>query len=327
MDMFLKVRNLFASKILKNSYVLNYLYNYYYLKKNKKKFLDEMYRRAQLSFFDYKELSVELPFCPLEFVKDTNLYGYADSIKKYTGLSKLNVSMEHGLYYDDNYIPLASYSKTIRKIITMSEIRKSLNEKMLKKKAIAIGPYIHYANSILSKDAISKLKKKYGKILLYFPSHGSVEKKYSYEIDSFIQEINKIKDVYGFDTVFVNMYYYDILHTDYAFKYEEAGFIVTTAGHRYDLNFLSRLKSIIELADATVSNSFGTNIGFSIYLNKPFIYLSKESTLSDKTMISEVLNAFHDNKLTITEQQYSLVSKYWGFDSIKTPEQIRDFCN
>lgn len=327
MDIFLKARNFFASKILKNSYVLNYLYNYYYLKKNKKKFFDEIYRRAQLSVFDYKELSVELPFCPLEYVKDTNLYGYADSIKKYTGLSMLNVSMEHGIYYDEKYIPLASYSKTIRKIVTMSEIRKCLNEEKVKKKTLAIGPYIHYATSILSKEEISKLKKKYGKILLFFPSHGSVEKKYSYEIDSLIKEINKIKDLYGFDTVFVNMYYYDILHTDYASKYEEVGFIVTTAGHRYDLNFLSRLKSIIELADATVSNAFGTNIGFSIYLNKPFIYLSEEGVFSNKTMISEVLNAFHAKKLTITEQQYSLVSKYWGFDSIKTPDQIRDFCN
>lgn len=44
-------------------------------------------------------------------------------------------------------------------------------------------------------------------------------------------------------------------------------------------------------------------------------------------MVSEVLSSFKDYSLEITEQQYSVVSKYWGFDSIKSPENISDFCN
>ena len=121
--------------------------------------------------------------------------------------------------------------------------------------------------------------------------------------------------------------YYDILYTNYASLYEEAGFVITTAGHRYDLNFISRLKSIIELADATASNAFGTNIGFSIYLKNPFLYIHSDSIVSDNSMVSEVLTSFKDYNLKITEQQYSVVSKYWGFDSIKTPDQIKIFCN
>lgn len=152
MNISLRVRNFIASKILKDSFILNYLYNMFYLIKNKKSFLDEISNRSYLSIISYKELSQELPFCPLEFVKDTNFYGYAHSIKKYAGLPNLNASIEHGLYYEDNYIPLASFSKTITKIITMSEIRKNLNEKIVKKKTLAIGPYIHYADSLLSEE-------------------------------------------------------------------------------------------------------------------------------------------------------------------------------
>jgi hypothetical protein len=280
-----------------------------------------------LSIISYKELSQELPFCPLEFVKDTNFYGYAHSIKKYAGLPNLNASIEHGLYYEDNYIPLASFSKTITKIITMSEIRKNLNEKIVKKKTLAIGPYIHYADSLLSEEEKKVIKNKYGKILLFFPSHGCVEGKTSYEIDSLIDNLTNMKEHFKFDTIFVNMFYYDVLHTNYASIYEKAGFVITTAGHRYDLNFVSRLKSIIEIADATASNAFGTNIGFSIYLKKPFFYLHNEDIVSDNTMVSEVLSSFKDYSLEITEQQYSVVSKYWGFDSIKSPENISDFCN
>ena len=103
----LRVRNYFASKVLKNSFSLDYLYNTFYLLKNKKRFLGEISSRAQLSIFDYKRLAQELPFCPLEFVKDTNFYGYAYSIKKYAGIPIIYASIEHGLYYEDSYIPLA----------------------------------------------------------------------------------------------------------------------------------------------------------------------------------------------------------------------------
>lgn len=321
----LRVRNFLASKMLKNSYVLNYLYNKLYLIINKKRFLREISSRAQLSVFDYKELAQELPFCPLEFVKDTNFYGYANSIKKYAKISNINASIEHGLYYEDNYIPSASYSKTIIKIITMSEIRKELNERLVKKKTLAIGPYIHYANSLLSPKEINRIKEKYGRILLFFPSHGSVEGNNAYDIETLINELMIIKERFKFDTIVINMFYYDILHTDYASMYEKAGFVITTAGHRYDLNFISRLKSIIELADATASNAFGTNIGFSIYLKKPFFYLHNEDIVSDNTMVSEVLSSFKDYSLEITEQQYSVVSKYWGFDCIRTPEELKMF--
>lgn len=328
MRLSLRVRNYFASKLLKNSFILNYLYNAFYLIKNKKRFLDEISRRSHLSIFDYKELAQELPYCPLEFVKDTNFYGYANSIKKYAKISNINASIEHGLYDEkNNYIPLASYSKTIIKIITMSDIRKELNERIVKKKTLAIGPYIYYANSLLSPEEIKSVKEKYGRILLFIPSHGCVEGNNAYDIETLINELKIIKERFKFDTVVVNMFYYDILHTNYASLYEEAGFYITTAGHRYDLNFISRLKSIIELADATASNAFGTNIGFSIYLKKPFLYIHPNSIISDNSMVSEVLSSFNGYNLGITEQQYSVVSKYWGFDCIKTPEQIKDFCN
>lgn len=323
----LKTRNFLASNILKNSFVLNKIYNQIYIFKNKKFFLDEVFKRKTLSLFDFKELSAEMPFCPLEFVKDTNFYGYAHSIKKYTGLDRLNCSMEHGLYYVDDYMPTATYSRTITKVITLNERRKKLIEGLTDKPALAIGPYIYYAESLLTEEEKLAIKEKYGRILLFFPQHGTVEDCVSYDIKRNIEELVVLKKVFHFDSVFVNMFYFDVLYTQYAEEYEKAGFKITTAGHRYDLNFISRLKSIIELADATASNAFGTNIGFSIFLQKPFLYIHSDSIVSDNTMVSEVLTSFMDYNINISEQQYSVVSKYWGFDCIKTPEQIKDFCN
>ena len=45
--------------------------------------------------------------------------------------------------------------------------------------------------------------------------------------------------------------------------------MVVTAGYIMDPLFLSRLKSIIQLSDLTMSNNVGTHLGYCIYLNKP----------------------------------------------------------
>lgn len=326
MTLSLKIRNFIGSKILKNSFVLNTIYNRIYVWKNKAIFMKEVDRRKKLSVLDYNELSQELPFCPIEFVKDSNFYGYANCIKKSAGLDVLDCSIEHGLYYDDSYIPSASFSRTIKKIITLSDIRVRLISEKTGKPTLAIGPYIHYANSLLSNDQKKVIKEKYGKILLFFPSHGDVEGKVSYNVKNIVNRILELKEKYSFDTIFVNMYYYDILYnTKFVREYEKAGFYITTAGHRYDLNFISRLRSIIELSDMTVANGFGTNIGFSIYLNKPFVYIGDNNMQNYGIMVPEVLSCFKEDSTEITAQQLKVVAKYWGFDCIKTPDEIRSF--
>ena len=98
MKLKLKIRNFIGSKILKNSYFINRLYNDFYIWRNKKHFIEEINIRKSLSIFSYVELSKELPFCPIEFVKDSNFYGYAHNIKKYANVKDFNCSIEHGLY-------------------------------------------------------------------------------------------------------------------------------------------------------------------------------------------------------------------------------------
>ena len=292
--------------------------------RNKRRFITEVKRREKLSIFDYTELSQELPFCPIEFVKDSNFYGYAYSIKKCVGIDKLNkgCSIEHGLYYEDNYIPSASYSKTIKTIVTLSDIRKEIIERNVKKEAIPIGPYIHYAESLLSVEEIDEIKKKYGRILLFFPSHGSVEGNDSYDVQIMINKLQDIRNKYSFDTVFVNMFYYDVLYSHYVEIYKKAGFVITTAGHRYDLNFIARLKSIIELSDMVVSNAVGTNIGYSIYMKKPTAILD-EANYEKGSMVAEVSSALQNISEIILPEQYEVVSKYWGFNCVKTPEELK----
>ena len=204
----MKFRNKLG-QLLKNSVQLNSLYNIFYKVINKRTFFAEQKKRKTLSIFNYQELATPIPYYPLEFVKDSNFYGQNYWVKEFTGLKSINASTEHGLYYGD-YIPYSSYCKTIKKIITFSLVRKNVLEK-LQKPVVVIGPYIHYVPTLLTTDQISKIRSEYGKILLFFPTHSTREGGRTYSVQAYIKDLKAFAQKKGFDSIFVCMYYYDIL--------------------------------------------------------------------------------------------------------------------
>ena len=126
--------------------------------------------------------------------------------------------------------------------------------------------------------------------------------------------------------------------------YLDAGFRVVTSGHKFDPYFLSRQRFLIRLADATASNSVGTHIGYCLYYGKPHRLITSEldensptptaaklatvgrSTKTDLTYTQEteeVAHQFNTTEWLITPAQRAVVSKYWGTDLVKSPEQIR----
>lgn len=311
----------FFGKVLKDNPFANALYNAMYKIKNKKSFFRIQQERENMSIFDYKGLSERIPYYPIEFVKDSNFYGQNFWIKKYADIQHLNASIEHGLYYGD-YIPYSSYCKTIKKIITFSLLRKQVLMK-LNKPVITIGPYIHYVPSLLKDEEQLSIRNNHGRILLFIPTHTTREGGMKYDVDENIRTLKVLAEEKEFDTIWVCMYYYDILHSDLSRQYEQAGFTIVTAGHKLDLNFLCRLKSIISLADYTVSNFVGTHVGYCIYMQKPhWIINPLDYSTASKDFI-EITRAFLSYSETITKEQNEVVAKYWGFDQIKTSDDLR----
>ena len=76
------LRRILASA-LKNSYLLNGLYNTYYRLLNRKKFFEIIERRKKLSIFQYEALAAPILYYPMESVKDSNFYGQSYAIKEY----------------------------------------------------------------------------------------------------------------------------------------------------------------------------------------------------------------------------------------------------
>lgn len=296
-----------------------------------KKYEEEMKKREKLDFFHFRELAEDMPVNPKEYGYNS-FYGNDRMLRNYLKLDKdikLNAVIEHGLY-TRNSIEFIESVHDFPRIYTFSIYRKKILEKFIKNKEIvSIGPYIKYAKGFYSDDKIKLLKRKYGKVLLVFLCHSTHHLFAKFDSNLFLLEIEKVKKIGGYDTVFVNVYWKDIVDK----KYEDFLFdhyVIVSAGHIYDSLFLDRLKNIIDLSDMTMSNSCGTHIGYCICQGKPHYYFNQKieyehdddssnriengSNEIRKNFCSEVNKIFGFYSEGILKEQTKFVEKYWGLN-------------
>lgn len=309
--------------------------------KNGKRYNKKIKYRAKLSIFDIEELSNDLENPYDEYVFDNNMYGIGFWLKKYANIgSKLNTYIEHGLFLGD-YIEIDEKEWYVKSITTMSEKRRiHLVNNGINKQINVIGPYINYADYYTNYSEFLKLKKKLGRTLLIFPSHSTkniLESNFSHQI---IKYVNLHK--HEFDTIMINLYYIDACNKDILAEYRNENYMLTCAGHKFDPYFLSRLKTIISLADMTASNSgsIGTHIGYCLSLNKPhhiFETISEKKPRNEvgvKLLNSvnvireheklEIENVFSKYSEEINKIQYTVACNYWGLNEIKSKGEISD---
>lgn len=275
-----------------------------------------------------------------EICKPNDYYGHARTLKKFADLD-LNYNIKsvisHGLTFR-NEMWKAEKEAELPCYVTFSEERKYTINKNSNKAFFAIGPYIHYAETHIERKKIISYKKQMGKTLLVIPTHSTHWIDAHYDIDYFNSEIKNISN--QFNTVLVCIYWKDILR-GLSKKYQKLGYLCTTAGHIYRCNFLSRLKSILSIADTVISNSIGTHLAYSIYMNKPFYYIEQEIKHiqhrndipgpGDKIEISKyrriLKKLFSEFTPRITREQLETVSYWAGFNDIKTKKELKKiFC-
>lgn len=157
---------------------------------------------------------------------------------------------------------------------------------------------------------------------------------YDYDNYEFITEINRLST--SFDSVLICMYWVDIQEGRHKI-YEKEGFVIVTAGHRNDSNFLRRLRDIILISSMTMSNRPGTHIGYCIALGKSHYLFNQEYKLYGKNVKNEffernsssyltsvanekneIIEAFSTYNENITSKQLEIAEKYWGKHEIKT---------
>lgn len=309
------------------------------LNKKSKKMTEE---RSQLSIFDYQSAIEDMPLYPADLVHDNNYYGLSYWLQKFMNKkSPLNSYIEHGLVLG-SFVKTDAIEWCVPKIMTLSETRANHIRKMTSKPVLKIGPYIHYADDLLSEQDFNKLKQKEGKILLVFPSHSIKNVETLFNNNDLITFIESKKD--DFDSIIICLYWRDALNKELVESYINKGYKITSAGHIHDPNFLSRLKSIIKLSDFVLSNSVGTHIGYITYLNKPqmifeqkvdynvskndtrtFTQRNEENFDTAVVEMNEIIKAFDSFSYEITSHQRDVINKYWGLSELKTKNELLDF--
>lgn len=290
-----------------------------------------------VDYFDCDNLIFPNHKVPYGFGSVT-FYGNWKGVSKLKGhrFNFITEYLEHGLSFYEDYhaVPAIGYvdRKSIKTIYTYSEKRKSiieqyLNSKNLKKKVIAVGPYIKGADFFHSESELKLIKEKYGKILLVFPVHSMEGADAQYSANDFIEKILQIRN--QFDNIFVCVYWKDLLsHDPFVDLCKKNNFIIVSNGHRSDPMFLSRQKDLIFLSDMIMTNGIGSYIGYGICMNKPLYYYNQktEYKLSNNPYEHLVKNneenldehkrkfgeLFGKPSFDITQEQLQYIQELWG---------------
>ncbi|MEW5775033.1 MAG: hypothetical protein AB1916_16055 [Thermodesulfobacteriota bacterium] len=250
-------------------------------------------------------------------------------MKSYAGLSvreSLKASMEHGAGLDNRCWD-ELLNAPLPAVLVMSPFRRDVVGRLTGKQVHILGPFIHYANPAMNEEETEAQRRRLGRMLLAFPVHSSHNITFEYSVDRFCRNLERLGK--GFDSIVVNVYWKDVL-LGKADEYTRRGFEVVSCGHMFDLDFLSRLKTLINLASLTVSNSMTTALGYSLHLGIPHVYLPELLGIwadTPETYAREFTSyhsprsfdfdtfekAFGDSEAGITPAQLSIARRYWGF--------------
>lgn len=279
-----------------------------------------------------------------EVYRGNALYGLGRVLRDYCGvIDSPKACIEHGVYFGE-YVNHSETDKSeLPALFTPSPYRLEQIRKASSVPVCIVGPYIAYSKDYLDNKSIEIIRDRLGKTILAIPSHSVSGEAVSYDYKDFINEIRRVQNTINAQTILVMLYYQDILNGDAAI-FEDAGFIVVTCGYREDRHFLERQRSLIKLADFTMSNSIGTHVGYCVYMGKPhysfkqwheynIVLHSEKDGAKAQAELSEqeaVRDAFSSCEEAITEQQLSICEKYWGFDYVRSKEEMRsilDICS
>lgn len=292
--------------------------------------------RSRLKFTEIYPLSQPIGmFAPFtnEIHPPNDWYGHAHILKKFLNISQsyqFKFILEHGLYLNEQ-VDQIDNETNLPTFLTYSNYRKEIL-KSYRKHVFSIGPFIHYAQSILSEKEIKLEKKRLGRSLLFFPAHSTPIIGMNFNAKMLCKKIKSLARDY--DSIRICLYWKDIqMGRDRIYK--DFGFECVTAGHMLDPNFLPRLKSLISISDLTASNIISSQTGFSIHLEKPHIVLMDQLNLNTtqnwKNRINEIFASkgyieifeeFSKPNYKITKKQRDLIKKYWGTDNVRSKSQL-----
>lgn len=267
-------------------------------------------------------------------------YGNLKVLRNYAGANDID-EIYSPIIAHNNIKALFSTCFAYKKAVVFSGeyYQKEIHERFPYVPVFSVGPYLQYAKGIYSDSTVDILKKRNGKTLTVFMPHSIEDCPRLYSKKQFIDDV---LDRFGskFNTLYLCVYWADI--TDAACEYaENNGFKVVTSGFRFDSNFDSRLKTILDLSDAVLGGDYGTFYTYALAAGIPVarIDISNNSTINDvefKTELEKKVQYVTCNRSdevlfykTFTEdfncsaERKKWINPYCGFNIKRSPEYMR----
>jgi hypothetical protein len=203
--------------------------------------------------------------------------------------------------------------------------------------AKAIGPWIAYAQPLLTTAEIAGLRQQLGPTLLVVLAHSWDRVERRMDQRACIEAVAQQAARGGYRSVIWLRHWQDPELPDLPPQW-----IVACNGHRSNPWFLDAMRTLLELSDGLVSNAFGTHLGYGVALGKRLHWLPVEaeqdlSGLHGAKAEEEAaewserqrLSAELSSRLALPDPAAAdaavreLLSPYWGFESVLSPDQLR----
>lgn len=261
----------------------------------------------------------------------SDFYGHAAALKRYAGLPAerpLAAVVEHGpppapyVWELDARAPFPTFLCAGEQQAELYKRRRHGGT------AVPIGPMIHYA-------APGPPPPRPRGRLLVFPAHSTHYVKSVYDAPAFARTLAGYRD--RFSEITVCLYWKDALHGA-AVPYRAEGFDVVSAGHMFDLGFLSRLRALLDGADVVASNQYGSYVPYAVALGRPVWLLQqdvelvgREKDLARDTLgrdvfedaTREIRRRFSEESDEVTDEQRTVLDPFCGFGHVRAPEEVR----
>lgn len=280
-------------------------------------------------------------FFSIHAVHSSNcFYGIEPALLKFSERKDpIKGAIEHGLYVGPFVNRNETYLSGLPAVITFGPRRARAIRNVCDTPVLQLGPYIKYVSSYLDESDLELLKKRLGKVLLVFPSHSIETVDVKFDVESLIRRTEELAQHKGMQSILYCLYFNDV-NNGLAQIFDDCGCTVISAGHRNDPLFLSRLRSFIELADVTASNSVGTHMGYCAALGRHHILFNNTEVEKEVEPDLEYEYGNRDAYIKQVKREERLIAsaffegspsiafskiceEYWGLGIMRSPEELR----
>lgn len=269
-----------------------------------------------------------------ELHASNDFYGHAALLKRYALLSPrrpLKAVIEHGPFIDD-FVWGYDVRTALPLFLCCSDHRARRYRDLTRgtRQAVPIGPFTAYVSGdarIRSADGRRRL--------VAFPAHSTHHIEARYEVDAFARALERMPG--DWDEIWVCLYWRDVLR-GLSDAFAQRGFIVVSAGHMYDREFLPRLVSILNAAALVVTNEVGSHVLYAVHEGRPVWiipddveYVADEPIVArDRSMSSEfhrqrlrAVDLFREPAEEPTPAQREFAAEMLTPAAIRSPEEMR----